>query len=218
MSEPTIEQCYLEVRSRVDELLRGRDGEELLLPVPACPGWNVHDVVAHLVGVVEWAGSGRLQGLPSDDDTAEQVAERRDVPTDELLDRWAEIGPGFATIVDQGGIWPAAIDAASHEQDIRGALGELGGRDAPSTRRLAGILLAGWRPPAAVEVETDSRTVVVGGENPELHLRTTDYEVLRWRMGRRSRAQMAAMEWTGDPTPILDTLHVFGPAEHDVIE
>jgi hypothetical protein len=37
-------------------------------------------------------------------------------------------------------------------------------------------------------------------------------------MGRRSRSQFAALDWSGDPSPVLDHLVVFGPATSDVIE
>ena len=43
-------------------------------------------------------------------------------------------------------------------------------------------------------------------------------EVFRWRMGRRSRGQLAALDWSGDPAPVLDHLVIFGPARADIIE
>lgn len=58
-----------------------------------------------------------------------------------------------------------------------------------------------------------------GPENgAEIHLRTTRFEALRWRTGRRSRAQLAAMDWSNDPTPVLDHLCMFGPAKTDIVE
>ena len=50
-----------------------------------------------------------------------------------------------------------------------------------------------------------------------LELTTTWYEAFRWRVGRRSRNQLAALDWSGDPSPVLDHLVVFGPARADVI-
>jgi hypothetical protein len=37
-------------------------------------------------------------------------------------------------------------------------------------------------------------------------------------MGRRSRGQLAALDWSGDPSPVLDHLVVFGPAMADIAE
>ena len=50
-------------------------------------------------------------------------------------------------------------------------------------------------------------------------LRTTAFEVFRLRMGRRSRAQVAALDWAPAPSDeVLDGLFVFGPADAPVIE
>ena len=40
----------------------------------------------------------------------------------------------------------------------------------------------------------------------------------RSRTGGRSRGQLAALDWSGDPAPVLDHLVVFGPARADIIE
>ena len=52
----------------------------------------------------------------------------------------------------------------------------------------------------------------------EIGLHTSRFEVLRWRTGRRSRAQLAAMDWSADPAPVLEHLYLFGPADADIIE
>ena len=49
-------------------------------------------------------------------------------------------------------------------------------------------------------------------------LATTPFELLRIRLGRRSEAQVLALDWTGDPRPVLPGLFVFGPAERDLVE
>jgi hypothetical protein len=49
-------------------------------------------------------------------------------------------------------------------------------------------------------------------------LRSSYWEVLRWRLGRRSRAQLATMNWSRDPAPVLDHLFEFGPARADIAE
>jgi hypothetical protein len=52
----------------------------------------------------------------------------------------------------------------------------------------------------------------------ELRLRTTRFESLRWRTGRRSNRQIMAMDWSDDPAPVLHHLCMFGPAAADLIE
>jgi hypothetical protein len=56
------------------------------------------------------------------------------------------------------------------------------------------------------------------GIGPPLTLTTTRFEAFRWRMGRRSRDQLAVLGWSGDPAPVIDHLVVFGPAACDVVE
>ncbi|MDP9165901.1 MAG: hypothetical protein M3O32_07550 [Actinomycetota bacterium] len=51
-----------------------------------------------------------------------------------------------------------------------------------------------------------------------LRLHTTRFDALRWRTGRRSRAQLAAMDWSDDPSPVLEHLFLFGPANVDAVE
>ncbi|HEU5081821.1 MAG TPA: maleylpyruvate isomerase family mycothiol-dependent enzyme [Acidimicrobiales bacterium] len=218
MPTPEIASTYLDARRRIDDLVRPLAADDLARPVPACPGWTVHGVVSHLVGIVDWAGAGRLQGLPTDDDTAAQVAERVDVPTVELLDHWADTAPGMADFGAAADIWPIAIDAVTHEHDIRHALGDRAGRDEPAIELLAGVLLGSWSPSRTVQVVTPSRTATCGADGEPLTLRTTDFEVLRMRLGRRSRRQLAALDWSDDPGDVLDEVAVFPPAELDIEE
>lgn len=219
MATPEIAATYLAAHQRIDELVRPLDDDDLARPVPTCPGWTVHAVVSHLTATPEWAAAGRLTGLPSDEDTAAQVAELADTPTGEVLDRWATTAPGFAELAAGADIWPAAIDIVTHEHDIRHALGRPGERDTEAVGTLAGTLLAWWSPSRAVEVVTPTRAVRCGPADQEpLRWTSTDFEVLRARLGRRSRAQLAAMDWSGDPGELLDELAVFPPSGTDIDE
>jgi hypothetical protein len=113
------------------------------------------------------------------------------------------------------------LDVAAHEHDIRGAVGDTGARDCPVVQIGAAVMLKGLQLPHPLIVETEHREVRVGpadADGEPGRLITSDFEAFRWRLGRRSRRQLAAMRWSGDPTPYLDHLCVFGPAEHDVVE
>lgn len=219
MPSPEIATTYLDARQRIDDLVRPLDDEALATPVPACPAWSVRDVVSHLAAVVAWAAEGRLRGVPTDEVTAEQVDELRDVPTAEVLDRWAAQAPTFASTVAERDVWPAAIDVVTHEHDLRHALGRPGARGTDGVRRLAAVLVGSWSPSRPVEVVTDGGTVRVGpAEGDPIRWRTDDFEVLRARMGRRSLAQLAGMAWSEPPGSLLDELTVFPPAEADIDE
>jgi hypothetical protein len=138
----------------------------------------------------------------------------------QTLDGWTAGAPRFEEVISAFDIPPAVIDVASHEQDIRGALGRPGARDCPAVQQMAGWLLQNLRTPVPVRVTVEDAEFRIGpgGQEPVLGLRTTRFEAFRWRMGRRSRDQLAALDWSGDPAPVLDHLVVFGPARTDIIE
>ena len=75
------------------------------------------------------------------------------------------------------------------------------------------------RPPVPLHVAVEDGQFTLGPDGePPLGLTTTRFEALRWRMGRRSQAQLAALDWAGDPAPVIDHLAIFGPAERDILE
>jgi hypothetical protein len=62
------------------------------------------------------------------------------------------------------------------------------------------------------------RRLDLGAGTPAASLRASDFELLRAVMGRRSRAQLLALDWDADAEPYVDHLHIFGPAATDVVE
>ena len=234
--QPVLDLAWLyrDTRERLTSLVAGLDEEALAAPVPACPRWQVQDVVAHLAAIVEDALAGRLTGPPSEEQTAVQVARYNSRPITQTLAEWTAAAPRFEEIIRTFDVPPAVIDVASHEQDIRGALGLPGARDCAAIWHMAGWLLERLSAPVPVRVTVEDAEFRAGpsgdgraaaepspgaGEvEPVLGLRTTRFEAFRWRMGRRSRNQLAALDWSGDPAPVLDHLAVFGPARSDITE
>lgn len=215
-----LSRLYRGTRERVSALLA--EGVDDTLPVPATPGWTVHDVVAHLAGVAQDAVAGRIptQG-PTPAWTSTHVERGAGVPLAELLERWADAAAGLEAALDVSPMWPPVMDAASHEFDLRGALGDTGARDSDAVVICSKVILTGLRPPAPLRVITEHHDVRVGPDVPDqdrVLLRTTSFEAFRWRFGRRSRDQLLAMDWSGDPEPFLPHLCVFGPADHDLVE
>ena len=210
---------YREARERTAAFVPGLDDT---LPVPATPGWSVHDVVAHVVGAAQDVGSGKgpTDG-PTPEWTATHVERGRGVPTAELLRRWDEASVAVEALLEKVSVWPLVFDATSHEHDLRGVVGDTGARDSTGVTLGAKLLLGSLKVSAPLRVVTQSHDVRVGPEAPDEErtvLRTTDFEAFRWRMGRRSAAQLAAMDWSADPAPFLADLCVFGPADRDVVE
>jgi hypothetical protein len=94
-------------------------------------------------------------------------------------------------------------------------------RDSDGVKQCADRLLGLLRLPVPLIVQLDDGSEVSCGDDSEsesLRLATTRFEALRFRMGRRSQRQLAGLGWSGDPTPFLDQLVVFGPSPHDIFE
>ena len=218
-SPVTVGDHYSRSRIRLTELLATIDVESWERPVVACPGWRVRDVVAHLFGNTEDALAGRLTGPPLPEQTAEQVARHLDDDPVEMLQAWNQAADSFEEVITQLEAWPAAIDVITHEHDIRAALDRPEGRDDESVRFFAAMLLERLELPVPLTVVADGETLLgpPAGE-ALLTLETTAFEILRFRLGRRTRGQVEALRWSGDPTPVLDHLFVFGPAAHSISE
>jgi uncharacterized protein (TIGR03083 family) len=188
----------------------------------------VHDVLAHLAGLTTDALTGRLTGMPSDEFTAGQVQERRDRTVEELLDEWSANVPAMCDGARAGLVPPnLAVDAVTHEQDIRGAVGAERVRDADAVRFSLDLYAKGvrWKvkssggPPVRL-VATDSDFDVVAGEgDPVAAVRAPQFELFRALAGRRGRAAILAMDWSGDCAAVIGSLNVFGePPDYPVAD
>jgi len=172
-----------------------------------------------MVAVAEDWASGQLTGPPTDDETAEHVRRFASHDGTELLGALAGAAARLHQLAQSSGLEPPLGDIACHEHDIRSAIGKPGARDAQSVLWTSDRLLANLRPPVPLRAFVEDGEYRSGPpDGTEIQLHTTRFESLRWRTGRRSRTQLAAMGWSSDPTSILDQLYLFGPAASDVIE
>lgn len=217
MSDPAIGPAYADTRARITELVRDLPPARAEREAPACPGWRVTDVLAHVVGVCDDIVAGRLDGVATDPWTDAQVSARRDRTTTELVAEWDETAPQVEAIA--GDFGPAGqqllADVSTHEHDLRGALGEAGARDSAAwrigvefmTTNFGAALVGNGFP--ALEVRTADRTWSFGdGDRNTLEL--PEFELGRAVSGRRSPAQIRAYEWSADPTPYLGAF-TWGP-------
>jgi hypothetical protein len=170
--------------------------------------------------------SGSMSGgPPSPEETAAQVERMRGRSMAEMLASWETNAERLEDEVSANGMRMPLIDLTSHEHDIRGALARPGARDTAAVQICSQFLLERMRPPVPVRIVVEDTEFRVGppdvqwdADAAELVLNTSRFDALRWRMGRRSPAQLAAMRWSADPAPVLNHLFVFGPAKADVIE
>ena len=219
MSDPRlIARHYQETKERISASMTGPDDAAWRTAVAACPGWSICDVVAHLAAVADDWVSGRLEGAPTDEETAAQIARFGGHGVAEILAAWTDAAARLDHMAEAG-LAPPLGDITCHEHDIRGAIGRPGARDSAALWWASDRLLADLRTPLPLHVTVEDAQYRSGPDvGAEIRLRTTRFEALRWRTGRRSRAQLAAMDWSGDPTPVLDHLYIFGPADADLIE
>lgn len=197
-SPANLGALYAAARVRVTELVANVDDT---LPVPATPGWTVHDVVAHIRGIVEDGLAGNMDGAPGEQWTAAQVARGAAKTTAELLSEWTEQAPTFEQFLsspDGAMVGNAVVDVHTHEADLRHALG-----------------LAAIAPPEFLDWVMQrfdpgfTEAVAAAGLAP-VTVRATPFEWFRGRLGRRTEAEVGAYDWSGDPAPYLDIWFVFG--------
>ena len=220
MSEtPGIAELYLLAHASFDDLASSLSDDDWTTSVPCTPGWTVRDVLSHVSGVPDDALAGRMEGAPGEAWTAAQIERNRHAGVAELLARWAEQTPVFATAIESMGEHRPPFDAHSHEHDVRHAIGRPGDRSNLIVQTagfgLASIDGVGVR--VTVELD-DQRAVVSGalGSAASVTLRGVSvFELFRSRLGRRSREQVRNYEWTGtaaDIETVIDRWFNFGPS------
>lgn len=194
-------ELYRAARTRIGELANDEVGDRA---VPATPGWNVHDVVSHLYGVVIDVSTGNLDGVTTAPWTAAQVDRCRDKSVAQVLDEWATAAAGFETFLSSpagANASAAVMDVHCHETDLRTALG------------LAPALPDEFLVWAGEAMRTGFQKQVENAGLPPVELDASDFEMFRSRLGRRTRDEVCRLGWSADPTPYLDTFFIFGPTE-----
>ena len=229
----TLGALYEDTRQRLINLVREAAFDDFFAPakpVPACAGWRVRDVIAHLSGLATDIAAGNIDGAASDAWTAAQVDARRDLPIDDLLAESDEVGPQLASFLDDfPGRYGAqvAADISVHEHDIRGALQRPGARDSAGVAHCFEFLTTTFVGPGAqvlglppLHITDGTRSFVVGGHPepatdstaaiqsalatwswPAPRLEASTFELVRAFTGRRSLDQVHRLTWTVDPTP-----------------
>ncbi|OKH78320.1 hypothetical protein EB75_27790 [Mycobacterium sp. ST-F2] len=215
--EPDLVGLYQQTMDRITELVSAPD-VSVDARVAACPGWSVRDLLAHMAGVAQDWAAGRRAAPPNDAQTAAQVARFDGAGVPDILRAWSEAAAALPRLAREG-IVPPLGDIVVHEHDIRDALGRPGARDSVALQCVSDQLLSKLVTPVPVRITVEDGDYRRGPDgDSEIELKTTRFEAVRWRTGRRSRGQMAAMAWSGDPAPVLDHLYMFGPTAVDLVE
>jgi uncharacterized protein (TIGR03083 family) len=217
--------AYRIVCERVDGLVRGREGIAEL-PVPACPGWTIRQVVAHLAGVAQDIVSLNLEKKGTGPWADAQVARLDGHSIDDLLDLWRQsLDPlaAYLALASDAGVCQLVFDTLTHEHDIRGALSEPGSRVGDLAFRAAlgfvttmGDQLIRQAGLPALQLSTPTvGSVQLGDPHAacrHVALRISDFEALRCFGGRRSVGQLLALPWDGDPADLMPAFTQVLPA------
>lgn len=116
-------------RAALVPLLRARKDEDFALPVAACPGWTVRDVLAHCSAAFTRVLESRFEkGVFSPESNDRDIAERADWSNARIVDEFerglTEAGP---VIARAGGVLDVlALGEWVHAGDLRETFGEPG--------------------------------------------------------------------------------------------
>jgi uncharacterized protein (TIGR03083 family) len=205
--------AYRAVRERMLSMAEAADPAT---PVPTCPGWTVHELLAHVTGVAADVLAGNIADAGSDGWVAAQVEARADRSLEEIAAEWRGTGPQVDEVCAQLGDAVAQLifDVVTHEQDLRAAVGEPGGDDEAvdiALRWAAGA----WARTAttatgSLRLRAPAVEAVCGEGEPVVDVELPRMEVLRALTGRRTADHVRAYPWDGDVEPWLPAF-TWGP-------
>jgi uncharacterized protein (TIGR03083 family) len=200
--------AYRLVCTRLAGLLRARQ-PAATAAVPACPEWTVEDVLAHVTGIA-------VRALAAETGESAPGVTRGPGLT-ALLAQWEEVaGRLDRLLAGRDGMEQMLMDAVTHEYDLRVALGEGPPPDDPAVPVALDFLgpAFSWTvvsrglPP--LRVDCGDRAWLAGADEPAVVVRGEAAELMRSLTGRRTLAQITALDWSRDPRPWLPAF-AWGP-------
>lgn len=214
---------YEQTRGRVIAVSKDLDPA---LPVPACPGWTVHDVVSHLVGLAVDVATARVDGYAGDAWTAQQVGARSGHTMSDLFDEWDQVLPQFLEINRDlaasdlpekinhvlGPVPTTSFESAfhvdliHHEHDLLGAAGiprrvALHADISAMRAQLTNVRLqfsAHRLPTLRLSPSDADRDWEIGSDTPVAWVSGSAIDFLRSFGGRRTFAEIHSLEWSGE--------------------
>ncbi len=215
-NEMRLATMYFDVRTRVVDTVAPLTDEQLSLPVPACPEWTVHGLLAHITALPMALVAGEIPdevmgGGDPNPWLTRMVAENVGRPVAELTSWWTSNDEALASVVDGAGRLLA--DLFTHEGDLYGALGARADRspaelDSQIDAAMAGFqaeIVAAGLPPVAVDNGNERRAS--GPGEPGWVLRCDFWTAHRALNSRRTREELRALDHEGDPERYFDALH-----------
>jgi uncharacterized protein (TIGR03083 family) len=217
---------YRAERQAFASFLRERTAAEIATVVPATPAWNVHDVLAHVVGIAADLNAQRFDP-DSDAWTDEQTRSRRLHSIDDLVAEWDREGPPFESGLRVFGYQFGAhflADLVQHVSDVHAALGRPPARDDLAIGVALDFLLASFEETleqnhaGAVEVHVDGEHWRLGAGPVRASVTAARFELFRTLGGRRTLTEVCALSWTGDVDAIVGLVSRYPPPTHTLPE
>jgi uncharacterized protein (TIGR03083 family) len=223
---------YTEIQDQM--LAAASDPASLDVTVPACPAWTVRDVIGHVAGLAKDAVDGALPSInlldqwrdesiatARDDMTDVHVQRSRGKDFDDVVNEWRRTTETLVPILRGETQFPGAppfgmdailvTDLWVHDGDVGSAIA-LAAYSFGVAVRVQALELP------AMAVRYGDKVRVIGDGEPAATVTAARYELARMLAGRRSRAQIAAMDWAGDPTPYLAIIPAYGERAGDLID
>jgi uncharacterized protein (TIGR03083 family) len=209
--------AYVSVRRNLAGLLRETRGAGEFL-VPACPGWDVRDVVVHLVEICRNAEVNLGSQLAGQSGLAADGLSG--LGLDALLAEWerscGEVEAALAQPVHSHKGAAMVMDAFTHELDVRLALGSPIPVGHPAFRGAFDVAIGGLTGSVmllglpSVRLETEAGSWIVGDGEPVAAVSGPPVDLYRSLTGRRTYQQISQLAWSVDPGPWLPAFR-WGP-------
>jgi uncharacterized protein (TIGR03083 family) len=212
-------------RARIGAMVLAAGPQGAAAPVPACPAWTVHQLLAHCTGTPASIVGGDLPTGDLQEWLDGIVAARADRPVEDLLAEWETAGPAIEATLRSGPghLGTLVYDVLAHEHDLRAALGSAAPVDDDSVGVALELTVTHLRADLAahglpgVVLDAGHSRWVAGDEPAGLEISAPAYELFRLLGGRRSRAQLTAAVRHGDLDRFLPALtHGLAPTADDL--
>ena len=207
--------AYRELRERVTALLAGLDADDWERTVPHCPEWTVRQMLAHMAGVVDDAVNQNMDGVATPAWTKAHLDKRVQQSGPDIALEWNTYAPFVEAVATQRGMALSQLlfDAATHEHDLRHALGAPGARDSTAVAVGLGFITgrldsrAGGSP---VRIVVDGAEFTGDAAANKPMLTASAFDVIRCFGSRRSMDQVEALDWSSRQPATFDGLTFFG--------
>ncbi|MEU5047129.1 maleylpyruvate isomerase family mycothiol-dependent enzyme [Streptomyces griseorubiginosus] len=210
--EPFFSPAYRSCRDNIIRLARAHP-ERASCPVPACPGWNVRDVISHLLQICQMIVAGVPVAINH------PPAPEPETPLTQLLSDWEELDESLAKVLEHTP-WlrrgTMLLDVFSHELDLRSALGITPPRDHPAFADALELATMGFTMSVnahqlpVLRLMTPGHTWLIGEGAPDATVRGDSLEVFRCLTGRRTLTQIRQLLWSTEPDTWLPAF-TWGP-------